>query len=105
MNLRIVPVPYRTAELIDALRLHMGRTQVQPGCIRCRISQDSEQKNIVLYQEEWNTWEELDKHICSDRFSWILELMEQSSNMPDLNFCDVHETRGIEYIKKLRKVN
>ena len=31
-------------------------------------------------------WDELDKHICSDRFSWILELMEQSSNVPDLIF-------------------
>ena len=99
-----MPVSYRTAELIDALRLHMGRTQVQPGCVQCRLSQDLAEKNAVFYHEEWKSWEELDRHIRSERFSWILELMEQSSNMPELSFCDVHETRGMEYIRKLRKV-
>ena len=90
--------------MIEALRVWMGRTQVQPGCIQCRISLDTEEQNIILYQEEWNSWHDLEKHISSDRFSWILELMEQSSNQPDLSFCDVHETRGMEYVKKLREV-
>ncbi|HSE41626.1 MAG TPA: antibiotic biosynthesis monooxygenase [Acidobacteriota bacterium] len=104
MNLVIAPVPNRTAKLIEALRLQMGRTQVRPGCIECHISQDVEEENIVHYQEAWNSWDDLEKHILSERFSWILELMEQSSNTPSLSFNDVHETRGMEYVKRLRKV-
>jgi quinol monooxygenase YgiN len=105
MNLKLMPVPHRTSELIDALRVQMSRTQAQPGCLECHISQDSEEKNIVLYQEEWNSWHELEKHIRSERFAWILELMEQSSKTPYLKFCDVHQTRGMEYVRKLRKMN
>ena len=102
MNLRIDPSPERTSALVHALRLHMGRTEVQPGCIQCRLSQSGDDQNIILYQEEWATWEAIEKHIRSNRFSWILELMELSSTTPDLNFCDVHEKRGIEYVKQLR---
>jgi quinol monooxygenase YgiN len=103
MNLVVSPVPNRTAELIEALRLHMGRTQVCPGCIECHISRDAEEKNVVHYQEAWNSWRELEKHIRSHRFSCILELMEQSSNTPNLSFNDVQEIRGMEYVRNLRK--
>lgn len=99
-----MPVPQKTTELVDALRLQMNRTQVQPGCHQCRISLDTEETNI-LYQEEWDSWEAVEKHIRSERFAWILELLDQSTDTPDLNFCDVHETRGIDYVRKLRTVN
>jgi quinol monooxygenase YgiN len=102
MNLRIVPQPRRTAELIHALRLQMSRTESQPGCLQCRLSQDQEQPNIVFYQEDWDDWSEIEKHIRSDRFIRILELMELSTVTPVLSFCDIHETRGMEYVQKLR---
>ena len=102
MNLKLVPLPARTEPLIHALRLQMSRTQVQPGCIQCRLSQDPADPNVILYQEEWNSWEEIEKHIRSARFSKILELMELSSKSPDLSFADVHELRGMEYVQQLR---
>ena len=102
MTLKITPLHNRTDRMIQALRLQMVRTQAQPGCIGCRVTQDAEHHNIILYQEEWNSWNELEKHIRSNRFRWILELMEQSSNTPELRFCDIHETRGMEYVSKLR---
>jgi quinol monooxygenase YgiN len=105
MNLRIASLHRQTDALIDALRLQMGRTQVLPGCLQCRLSQDAEEQNVILYQEEWSSWEEIEEHIRSDRFSWILELMEQSSSTPELNFNDIHETRGMEYVREVRTAN
>lgn len=102
MNLRIVPQPRRTAELIHALRLQMSRTEAQPGCLQCRLSQDQQQPNIVFYQEDWDDWSEIEKHIRSDRFIQILELMELSTVTPELSFFDINETRGMEYVQKLR---
>jgi quinol monooxygenase YgiN len=104
MSLKIIPPRKRTAELIEALRVQMGRIQVQPGCIRCQLTQDTKEHNIVVYQEEWVAWPDVDKQILSERFSQILELMEQSVNTPELSFNDVRETRGIEYVQKLRNV-
>lgn len=102
MNLRIVPQPRRTAELIHALRLQMSRTEAQPGCLQCRLCQDQQQPNIVFYQEDWDDWSEIEKHIRSDRFIQILELMELSIVTPELSFFDINETRGMEYVQKLR---
>lgn len=102
MNLKIIPLPDRADELIQALRLQMGRTQVQPGCLHCQIHQDADEPNIIVYEEQWNTWEDIEKHINSDRFSWILELMELSCDTPGLQFCDIHETRGMEYVRRIR---
>jgi quinol monooxygenase YgiN len=103
MNLKIIPLPDRTEELIRALRLQMGRTQVQPGCLHCQIHQDADQPNVVIYHEQWKSWTDIERHIGSDRFAWILELMELSCNTPDLQFCDVNETRGMEYVRRIRK--
>jgi quinol monooxygenase YgiN len=102
MNLKIVPLPRRTAELIHALRIQMSRTEAQPGCIQCRLGQDERESNVVFYQEDWDGWAEIEKHIRSDRFGRILELMELSTVTPELIFCDIHETRGMEYVQKLR---
>ena len=104
LNLKLIPLSHRTDELIEALRLQMGRTQIQPGCIKCRLSQDTQEQNIVLYEEVWKSWEKLESHIRSDRFLWILELMEHSSHKPELSFSDVREVRGMEYVRKLRTV-
>jgi quinol monooxygenase YgiN len=105
MNLRIASLHRQTDALMDVLRLQMGRTQVLPGCVQCRLAQDADEQNVIFYQEEWNSWEEIEKHIRSDRFSWILELMEQASSAPELNFNDIHETRGMEYVREVRTSN
>ena len=103
MNLRLTPPSHRTTEVANALRLQMGPTQVVPGCIQCRLSQDMRDPNTLLYQEEWSSWRDLEKYISADRFSRILELMELSSTEPELTFNVVKETRGLDYVMKLRK--
>lgn len=105
VNLKIVAPPDRVTAILNALRLQTGPTQVQPGCIRCDLSQDARDPNIIFYREEWSCWTDLEKHIRSDRFSRILDLMEISDRPPDLTFQDVSEIRGMEYVRKLRKCN
>jgi len=102
MNVKIIPQPRRTNEVIHALLLQMRRTKILQGCLKSTLSQDVTDPNVIFYQEEWNSWNEIENHIRSDGFSWILELMELSVNTPQLNFCDVHETRGMEYVRKVR---
>lgn len=102
LNLKLCPSLERVQDVVSALRIYMGPTQVQPGCIHCRLSQALREPNVILYEEAWSCWEQLEKHICSDRFAGILHLMEVSCDAPQLTFNDVHETRGMEYVWKLR---
>jgi quinol monooxygenase YgiN len=105
LNLRLIPPKNRVDEVVHALRLQMGRTEVMPGCAACRLTRDLDEKNVIVYQEEWNSWPDVEKHIRSDRFGSLLELMEISSRTPQLSFSDVHETRGIDYVERLRQGN
>lgn len=103
VNLKLTPSPQRVDEVIRALRLHIGPTEVQPGCVHCRLSQDPDEPNAVLYEEAWKSWDALDNHVRSNRFKRILNLMEASAATPMLTFRDVQETRGMEYVTKLRE--
>jgi len=105
LNLRLIPPENRVVEVVHALRLQMGRTEVLPGCSACTLTQDMDEKNVIVYQEQWNSWNDVERHIRSDRFGSLLELMEISSRTPALSFSDVHETRGIDYVERLRHGN
>ena len=105
LNLRLIPPKNRIVEVVHALRLQMGRTEVLPGCSGCRLTQEVDEQNVIVYQEQWRGWSDVEKHVRSDRFSSLLELMEVSCQTPNLSFSDVHETRGMDYVEKLRHVN
>jgi len=105
LNLRLIPPQNRLSEVVHALRLQMGRTEVLPGCTGCRLTQDLDEQNVILYQEEWRCWTDVEKHIRSNRFCSLLELMEISIRTPDLSFSDVYETRGMDYVERLRHGN
>ena len=55
----------------------------------------------MLY-EEWEDWPNLENHIQSDAYRSILELMELSSEKPEIKFYNTSNARGMEIIEKLR---
>ncbi len=98
VDLRMYPPASKKKEVADALRCLMGPTEVQPGCVKCRLSTN----DAVEHEEIWNSWELLEDHIRSDRFTRLLELMELSERQPHLVFHGF-ETRGMEYVEEVRK--
>ena len=56
----------------------------------------------MVILEEWENWPSLEKHIQSDSYRNILELMELSSEQPEIKFYSVADTKGIEVIERLR---
>ena len=98
VDLRLYPPVSKEKEVVDALRCLMGPTEVQPGCVKCRLSTN----DAIEYEEVWSSWELLEDHIRSDRFTRILALMELSERTPSLVFHGF-ETRGMEYVEEVRK--
>ena len=56
----------------------------------------------MIIFEEWENWPSLEKHIQSDSYRKILELMGLSSEQPEIKFYSVADTKGMEVIKRLR---
>ena len=56
----------------------------------------------MMIFEEWENWPSLEKHLQSVTYRAILELMELSSEQPEIKFCSVADTKGMELIERLR---
>jgi quinol monooxygenase YgiN len=96
-----VPAEKHRAAL-QTVRSILGWTRAQPGCISMAFYQDTDASDIMMLFEEWEDWDRIEKHIRSDSYRNILELMELSSAQPEIKFCSVTNIKGIELLEKLR---
>jgi quinol monooxygenase YgiN len=91
-------------------KLQMGRalasltrpTEVQPGCLNCRLLQNWHASNELLVETDWRSKEDLIRHLQSDAYKRILLFLELSPKPPILEFYTVQEVSGIELVKEAR---
>jgi hypothetical protein len=57
--------------------------------------------NFMLI-EEWESRKSLQKHIRSDDFQTILDIIDLAKEPPEIKFNKVSLVRGFEMVKKLR---
>lgn len=98
-----IQVPHeRQKDAIQTVRSILGWTSAQPGCISMALYQDIDNPNIMVLMEEWEDWSSIENHIRSDSYRSILELMELSSEQPEIKFRSVSNIKGMEVIERLR---
>jgi quinol monooxygenase YgiN len=102
VTLRIKAPRNRRKDFLDAARLVVGPTQVQPGCISCRFYQDVDDPDAVFLVEEWKTRKELDHHLKSDRYRIILSLVDMSEKPPEFKLSTISKTEGLEALEVIR---
>jgi quinol monooxygenase YgiN len=102
-TLRIEVPPERRDEVLKTLWSFVGPTRVQTGCLSCQIYHESGNPNALTIVEEWETQEDLDRHICSDEYRKILAVMDLSSTPPGIKFSRVTEIKGMEVIETARE--
>lgn len=90
-------------EVMAAFRLLARRAQVHPGCSVSRVEKEELNEGIVIFQEEWLSWDGLEQYIQSDDFLRILQLMETSTTEPTLRFEGPDRVCGMELVESLRQ--
>jgi len=86
----------------SALASLIGPTQVQPGCLSCRLLQNWQDADEFAMETNWETSEDLTRHLQSDSYKRLLLLMELSAVPPVLQFCTVRDVSGLELVRKAR---
>ena len=94
---------YEARQLLDALQMLMISTRRHRGCLGCTARIERERRTVV-YQEQWESEEELRERVASDDFTSILALLEKAAVPPSLQFDFVTETRGLDYVARVRGV-
>ncbi|MFO7598364.1 MAG: antibiotic biosynthesis monooxygenase family protein [Candidatus Desulfacyla sp.] len=66
--IRMKVLPEKRMELSQAIASLIGSIRTEKGCLRCDFCRSMEDENELHILEEWNTRENLNSHLKSDRF-------------------------------------
>jgi quinol monooxygenase YgiN len=97
-SFRIVAPENKREEILDVLRSRKGPPEAARGCRACRILQDVEDNHVLTYLVQWDTQEEIEEHLRSERFRRLLPYIEMSLEPPQIGFSTIDEVRGIEFL-------
>jgi quinol monooxygenase YgiN len=93
----IVPLGQRL-EIIRALRSMLGPTRVEPGCLSCRLCEDTEKEGMLCLLESWDTAADFRRRLRSEEFRRLLMILDLSSELPRVQMHIVTRTLGMETI-------
>lgn len=97
-SLRIVAPPAKRSEVLDVLCALKGPTEVSKGCRVCRVLQDTENDDVIMYLVQWDTKQDLEEHLRSERFRRLLPYIEMSLEPPEVEISDFDSLGGIEFL-------
>jgi len=92
----------RTQSLVAALQSLARLARLERGCLEAHVFTDSNDLQHLHYGETWNTEENLQSMLRSERFTHLVELMEMAVEPPSLNFRTIAETQGLEFAWQAR---
>jgi quinol monooxygenase YgiN len=98
-TMRVTAPPEKRRDMLQALRSLLGPMSVLPGCLRRRLYQDADDENVLTWIEEWESREQLDRHVRSPGYRTLLSVMDLSAVQPEVRFNTVLETAGMELIE------
>jgi quinol monooxygenase YgiN len=102
-RIKISALPAERQQLGKALRLLTGPTAVLPGCLSCNVFRGDQDSNELLVEIDWESKEDLIRHIRSDTYKQLLLLMELSPKPPVIEFFKVIEIRGLDLVEAARE--
>mgnify|MGYP000216984544 FL=1 len=92
----------KRTEVKQTLLSMIEPTENWRGCLSCHVLRDIEDKNVFSLIEEWETREDLDDHIKSDRFSVLLGTKSLLCEPQQIEIHTVSQSEGMEVIHKVR---
>jgi quinol monooxygenase YgiN len=101
-TLTVAVPPGRRDEMLEVFWLLLGPVRVEPGCRACELYQEAGNEEVLVYIEEWETPEDLERHMRSPRYDLVLAVMEASARPPVLRYHCVAAVRGLEYLEAVR---
>jgi quinol monooxygenase YgiN len=102
VTLSVVPMPDRREEMVAVFWMLLGPLRVEPGCLACELYEEVGEGGSLLYLEEWETAEQLERHMRSARYERLLAVMEASARPPVLRYHKVSDAKGMEYLQAVR---
>ena len=92
----------KRTEVMQTLLSMIEPTENERGCLSCQGFRDIEDKNGFDLIAEWNTPEDLDHYLRSDRFSVLLGTKSLLCDPPQIQIHTVSNSQGMETVNAAR---
>lgn len=99
VTLRLPLAAERKKDAIDILQSVIGPTEVMAGCLWCAMYASCDDENELLLVEEWESRDDLERHLRSDEFRHVLAVMDLAAKPPQLTFHSVAQTNGMAWLE------
>ena len=97
-SFRLIAPRGKRQEFLDVLLYLKGPTEALAECRACWICQDVTNDHALIYLVQWDTQEDLELHLRSERFRRLLPYIEMSREPPEVDFSTIDQVRGIEFM-------
>jgi quinol monooxygenase YgiN len=104
-TIRILIPPGKQSDALEILASISEQTQFEPGCVCSRLYRDVTDNRITLLEELWLTFEDLQRHLQSEKYRRILLVIEMAAEPPEIRFDTIAQTSGMETIEQARNVH
>lgn len=95
---RIKVLPEKRVELLQRFAAMAGSIRMEKGCQQCESSQSIEDENRLFLLEEWDTRENLNSHLKSERFRVLRGAMNLLKEPYEMMFHTVFHPAGMAEI-------
>jgi quinol monooxygenase YgiN len=98
-------LPEKQKEVLQTLLSLVGPSEKEKGCLSYGIYRDIDDNNVFNLISEWETREQLNRHMQSDRFSVLLGTKSFLKEPFKIQIFTVQDTEGMEAVNTVRKKN
>ena len=101
VTLHLKVTPEKRGQILEIFRSMIGPTTVQPGCRHCDLLVSTQDDDLLVLLEKWESQETLNQHIKTDEFRNVLVAMDKAYALPQINFYKAESCEGMELVRKL----
>jgi len=102
-SLRMKFASNKLAEARKTLCEMVERTRFSQGCLGCNVYQGLLERNVILFEEWWETQADLERHLRSDPYRHVILVIEMAAEYPEIRFSEITHSSGMETLEKTRR--
>jgi quinol monooxygenase YgiN len=102
VTIKMVVPPEKQQELLQAFHVVLNKVRKDKGCKSSLLFRDTENEELFLLLEEWETQGDVDRHFRSDNFGILLGAARLLGGKMEMNLHSLSHTSGEAAIKKAR---
>lgn len=95
-------LPEKHKEIMQTLLSMIEPAETEKGCLRYDVFCDLEDNYLFNVIEEWETRDDLDRHIRSERFGALLGTKSLLAKRSEICIHTVSHSEGVEVVNALR---